>query len=454
MMCVMKFRLPKAHLTDYLQLIHIACIVKVIHRCHRISVTAYDPQKGLYHRLENVIASSNDVDSDNCYYIKRKIASSVYGSVYKGVKLKRRQAFCGESLMNCRRAFPLDVIVEDDDFENDINRKRDIPNQVIVKDSEFSDNDSIWDLTKTAIVIKVSCWKKIRRLRGKHLEDPLNEIQAMQLIGSYNSNVRGSKIALQDDEYLYSVMEYCKDGDLYSVVMKEISSNDRVKERTARRYFRQILLGLHHLQQKGVCHRDLRLENIMVHSKVLKIIDFGLALRVPYENTNNSSFATDVSSGKCRMLIAGQGQCGDLNYMCPEVLERKAFDGFAADLWSAGVILYIMLVGRKPFHWAHSSDEQYLRIAIDGLLRDNLQYWNINLSDHAIDLLQHMLWKDEKRRFTLSQVMQHPWITFEDPVESSPFNVVSQSSISSSSTFSAKSRENNFIHDKWLNGNN
>lgn len=459
----------------------------IIHRCQRMPVTAYDPKNGQYHRLENVLArgsnlqdaqksfrqlgiqnsnsnfkdddsledfeTNSDATSEICYYIKRKIATSIYGSVYKGVKLKRREALHGETLLNGMRTYPLDVIVEDDDFEYSKSRKRDMPNKVIVNDFKFQDDGSIWELTKSVVVIKISCWKKIRRLRGKHLEDPLKEIQAMQLIGNYNHNIRGSIIALQDDEYLYSIMEYLKDGDLYSAVMKEISLNERLKERTARRYFRQILLGLHHLQQKGVCHRDLRLENIMVHSKKIQIIDFGLAIRVPYENTISSSSATDVSSGTLRMRISGQGQCGDLNYICPEVLERKDFDGFAMDLWSAGVILYIMVIGRKPFHWAHSSDEQFMTIAVDGELRENLKYWNIHLSDNAIDLLQHMLWKDENKRLSLAQIMRHPWVTFEEPMESSPLSAVSQSSISSCSTFSTKSREKTSFHDKWLSGN-
>jgi serine/threonine protein kinase len=452
-----------------------------VHRCRRITVTAYDPKRGQYHRLENVLLRDGNDSQDSghslnrinkrgylpanknkdsrdegkhCYYIKRKIATSVYGSVYKGVVLKRRDKLQGETLLNGIKSRTLGVIIEDDDFENTNHKKCAESSRFDLQSLEaaMEDDNSIWDITKSNVIIKTSCWKKLRRLRGKHLEDPLKEIQAMQLLGNYNPHVRGSLMALQDDDFLYSVMDYCKDGDLYSVVMREISSKERLKERTARHYFRQMLIGLHRLQQKGVCHRDLRLENIMVHSRKIKIIDFGLALRVPYENITNSNCPSDASSGNRRMLISAQGQCGELTYMCPEILEREpGFDGFAADLWALGVMLYIMLIGRKPFHWAHPSDEQFQRLSIEGGLKESLEYWNISLSDDAVNLLQQMLWKDKEKRLTLAMTMNHPWVSFEEPVGLSPSSVVSQSSISSTSTFSNRSQDKKSIYDKWLN---
>jgi hypothetical protein len=111
-----------------------------------------------------------------------------------------------------------------------------------------------------------------------------------------------------------------------------------------------------------------------------------------------------------------------------------------------------MLVGRKPFHWAHPSDEQFQRLSVEGGLKESLEYWNISLSDDAVNLLQDMLWKDKEKRLTLAMTMNHPWVTFEDPTAlCSPSSVVSQSSISSSSTFSSRSQDKNSMYDKWLN---
>ena len=284
--------------------------------------------------------------------------------------------------------------------------------------SSSSIHDGVWEVTNEHIIVKVSSWTKIRRLRGKHLEDPIKEIQCLQLIGNYNPQIASHVTALQDDYFLYNVMEYCEDGDLYSVVMNEIHTNGRVKEHRAREWFRQIIVALYHLQQKGVCHRDLSLENIMVHKGSIKVVDFGLALRVPFKSMTSSSNSsgggcrvTDVSEGSQRMLMVNQGLGSKWTYLSPEVIKKDSyFDGFAHDLWSAGVILYILLVGHKPFNWAHRTDQEYLQIAERLSLKDSLLYWNIDLTDDAFDLLQSMLIGNPRCRLTLSEIMQHPWV--------------------------------------------
>ncbi len=236
----------------------------------------------------------------------------------------------------------------------------------------------------------------------------------MQLIGNYHSHIVSHIDAIQDDHLLYNVMQYCEDGDLYGKVMSEISAIGRVDECRARTWFRQLLLALHHLQQKGVCHRDLSLENIMVHANSIKIVDFGLALRVPYKSassTGNINYPTDVSEGSSRLLMTAQGQGSNWGYMSPEVVgKEQSFDGFAHDLWAAGVILYILLVGHKPFDWAHKSDKQFLQLTGNSSLYESLIYWGIDLSDEACDLLQNMLQRNPCQRLTLAQIMMHPWV--------------------------------------------
>ena len=244
--------------------------------------------------------------------------------------------------------------------------------------------------------------------------DPIKEIQCMQLIGNYHSHFVSHIDALQDDYHLYNVMQYCEDGDLHGVVMGEINKKGRVEESHARIWFRQLLWALHHLQQKGVCHRDLSLENIMVHKQSIKIVDFGLALRVPFTSlcTNgNRRYVTDVSEGSTRLLMTPQGQCANWTYMSPEVIQtNQSFDGFAHDLWAAGVILYILLVGHKPFNWAHKTDKEFLQISVKQSLKESLLYWKIDLSEDAFDLLQNMLLWDPGQRLTLAEVMEHPWV--------------------------------------------
>ena len=249
----------------------------------------------------------------------------------------------------------------------------------------------------------------MRQLRGRHLEDPIKEISAMQLVGNYHPNVLGAIVVMEDDSYLYTVMAYCSGGDLFGRMMGE--ENHAVDEVKGRAWCRQLLAGLLHFQLKGVCHRDLSLENIMVDENgKLVIIDFGMALRVPYTDPSNIGCVTDVSEGTERRLMLAQGQGGKLMYMAPEVVAREdVFDGFAIDLWASGVILFVLLVGMAPFKWAHESDKRYAKIARGGL-KELLKGHHISLSDEACDLLQNMLWHDPRKRLSLAQVMQHPWV--------------------------------------------
>eukprot|EP00540_Astrosyne_radiata_P014364 CAMPEP_0116836318 /NCGR_PEP_ID=MMETSP0418-20121206/8032_1 /TAXON_ID=1158023 /ORGANISM="Astrosyne radiata, Strain 13vi08-1A" /LENGTH=374 /DNA_ID=CAMNT_0004466079 /DNA_START=176 /DNA_END=1300 /DNA_ORIENTATION=- len=336
---------------------------------------------------------------NKAYLIKKKLCKSIYGVIRLCVVLRRREipAIHPDPMLRRRPRNP--GMIRDQDVE--------------------------WESTEELCVIKVSAWAKMRQLRGRHLEDPIKEIAAMQLVGNYHPNVLGSLEVLQDDEYLYTVMPYCSGGDLFGRIMGTDPSrpdsllSDRtfdqagmqVDENQARIWFRQLLSGLFQLQRKGVCHRDISLENLMVDEEdQLKIIDLGMSLRVPYVDPCNPDGATDVSEGTERRLMVAQGQGGKLMYMAPEVVSRDdVFDGFAVDLWAAGVVLFVMLVGLAPFKWAHESDKRYAKIS-KGNLKELMGGLKIGLSDEACDLLQNMFWHDPRKRFTLAQVMQHPWV--------------------------------------------
>jgi serine/threonine protein kinase len=161
----------------------------------------------------------------------------------------------------------------------------------------------------------------------------------------------------------------------------------------------------------GVCHRDISLENILLDDNdQVVIIDPGMSLRVPYSDPSNYGCVTDASAGTCRRLMKNQGQGGKLMYAAPEVIEREeVFDGFALDLFGAGVVLFVMLVGLAPFKWAHPSDKRYARIAKGGL-KELLSNLEIAVSDEACDLLQGMFWRNPRKRSTLAEVMEHPWV--------------------------------------------
>ena len=150
------------------------------------------------------------------------------------------------------------------------------------------------------------------------------------------------------------------------------------------------------------------------------IIDMGMCLRVPYNDPDVHGKIVDATKGKLRRLMKPQGVCGKHNYMSPEIASNsEAFDGFAIDLWAAGVILYIMLTGFPPYDQANRTDQRF-ELIVTGRLMEQLKNWDIILSDEAGDLMQKMLQLHPKNRLTLNQVQKHPWVTNENVEVPSP----------------------------------
>lgn len=192
-----------------------------------------------------------------------------------------------------------------------------------------------------------------------------------------------------------------------------------------------VFQGLEGLQRAGICHRDMSLENLLVHKNVVcLIIDMGMCLRVPQaesttdisQSMNSMSLAnggdaqqpggSSIGGGKSgpRALLTPQGTCGKWIYMSPEIYKNKdPFDGFAVDVWAAGVILFLMLTGFPPWERACGTDERYKYMSA-GYLVQMLTEWELGLSSDAMDLLQRMMWNDPKDRLSLEQVRAHPWM--------------------------------------------
>ena len=273
----------------------------------------------------------------------------------------------------------------------------------------------LWETTDDMVAVKVTNWSRLQSLRGRHLEDSVKELAALQqLVGTRCPNITPMLDALQNESHLFCVYPYISGGDLYDNLRLDhmsTSPTGRIDESLARLWFRQILCAISHLQKKGICHRGVCMENIMVdENNNIQLIDFGLCLRVPFEDPDNRKLVTDVSANTCRRLIKCQGQCGYLEYLAPEVaMQNEAFDGFATDLWAAGIILFEFLVGAKPFAMADKVNENFHMIS-NGNLDELLRLKDIHISSQAIDLLQNMLWFHPSKRFTLAEIVNHPWI--------------------------------------------
>jgi len=158
------------------------------------------------------------------------------------------------------------------------------------------------------------------------------------------------------------------------------------------RYFlSQMLEVLGYMHGKGVVHRDLKLENILVDDMMnLKVADFG--------------FAT------FRKVHALKSYRGTMTYMAPEIKEGKTYDGRAIDMFSTGVILFIIVQGIFPFKEA-KKDEYFYNLIMKGDLET---YWKKtggqNLSDDFKDLIIKMFSYDSSKRPTIDEIRNHPWL--------------------------------------------
>ncbi|KAA8518194.1 hypothetical protein F0562_015668 [Nyssa sinensis] len=217
------------------------------------------------------------------------------------------------------------------------------------------------------------------------IEDVRREAEIMKRLPSH-PNIVSLKDTYEDDNAVHLVMELCEGGELFD----RIVAKGHYTERAATVVTRTIVEVIQMCHKHGVMHRDLKPENFLYANKKesapLKAIDFGLSVFFkPGERFNEI--------------------VGSPYYMAPEVLRRNY--GPEIDVWSAGVILYILLCGAPPF-WAETEQgvaEAIIRSVVD-FKRDP---WP-KVSDNAKDLVKKMLNPDPKQRLTAQEVLDHPWL--------------------------------------------
>jgi len=196
------------------------------------------------------------------------------------------------------------------------------------------------------------------------------------------------------------------------------------------------------LQQLGLCHGNVSLENLaMGIDGNMVMIDFGLCTWVPFHNLIMNEVVDAVPAAKPNhqhilcCLIVPQGQCGKLPYMAPEIFANQLpFDGYAIDLWGAAISLFVMLVGKYPWDFAHEVVLNFCIVARDPmpLLLSHGPILHLNqyvlgcmalhmgcapdqMSPLVCDLLACMLCHDLQEHLMLAQVLDHPWI-WDGPV--------------------------------------
>ncbi|BFG31616.1 hypothetical protein CerSpe_178900 [Prunus speciosa] len=211
------------------------------------------------------------------------------------------------------------------------------------------------------------------------------EIEILSRLSGH-PNVVNLKAVYEEENYVHLLMELCAGGELFHRLEKQ----GRFSETDAQVLFRHLMQVVKYCHENGVVHRDLKPENILLattsSSSPIKLADFGLA--------------TYIKPGKKL-----HGTVGSPFYIAPEVL-TGGYDQ-SADVWSAGVILYILLSGIPPF-WGKTKSRIFDAVRAADLWFPPDPWGHISVS--AKDLIAEMLCVDPSRRLTAAQVLAHPWL--------------------------------------------
>lgn len=230
--------------------------------------------------------------------------------------------------------------------------------------------------------------KLIDKLKCKGRDDMIyNEVKILKRLKHPNI----VKLIEEFDypKQLYLILELVQDGDLFDA----ISNVTKFSEVHVATMIHNLSSALTYLHQRGIVHRDIKPENLLISvqedgSQSVKLADFGLAV----ELDDNPLYSV----------------CGTAFYVSPEMLNETGYD-FKVDVWSTGVICFILLCGYPPFTSENESSQDEL---FDAILAGDFHfappYWS-TISQHAKNLIKCMLTVDPDKRFTAEQVFRHPW---------------------------------------------
>ncbi|KAL3528975.1 hypothetical protein ACH5RR_008297 [Cinchona calisaya] len=232
--------------------------------------------------------------------------------------------------------------------------------------------------TSESVAIKVINKDQVKK-QGM-MEQIKREISVMRLVR--HPNVVEIKEVMATKQKIFFIMEYIKGGELFAKVAK-----GKLKEADARKYFQQLISAVEFCHSRGVFHRDLKPENLLVDDdENLKVSDFGLSA-LPEHLRNDGLLHT---------------QCGTPAYVAPEVLRKKGYDGAKADIWSCGVILYVLLAGFLPFQ-----DENMMKM-YRKIFKAEFEFppW---FSCDSRRLISKLLVADPEKRISIPAIMRVPW---------------------------------------------
>ena len=231
--------------------------------------------------------------------------------------------------------------------------------------------------TQKKVAIKILDKEKIKD--ESDLERISREIHILTVLR--HPNIAQLYETITSERHIYIIMEYVEGHDLFQYIY----SLQRLSELKSSQLFRQLISTLEYIHTLGIVHRDIKPENILLNKQktILKLVDFGLS-----------------NSYKHGDLL--KTACGSPCYAAPEMISGKEYDGLYSDLWSCGVVLYCMLVGKLPF------DDEDIKVLYYNIKSANY-FLPPFLSNVSQDLIKRILTTNPKRRITLDEIKKHPF---------------------------------------------
>ena len=233
---------------------------------------------------------------------------------------------------------------------------------------------------------EIRACKHLSKLNIKNLEKFKREIEILKKMD--HPNIIKLYEVFESERSLYLVMEECKGGEVFDKIVERIQAKQMYSEKDAANIIQQVMSCIQYCHNHNICHRDLKPENLLYlnpgseRDNRIKVIDFGLS----------------QSADKLKTKV------GTAYYVSPEILTGKYTQ--LCDIWSAGVILYILLTGDPPFNGASDQIIYNKIMKFDFSFPENK--WK-HISKEAKDLLQNHMLVPENKRATAKKVLEHTW---------------------------------------------
>lgn len=310
----------------------------------------------------------------SCYRTEKKVGAGTYGDVYEAALL---QGSLDQRLLQS---------AQDSPSSPGEGRKREQERHVAVK--VFVVDAPLEEPDRTKMVEFAR-----RRASFESERAVLAQIEHPHIVKMHE--------CFEEKGHLYIVLELCRGGELYErIATKVMNQGGRgFEESVARNLFRQMLYAVGYLHASRIVHRDIKTENFLllgepgsIDADVLKLCDFGTAVRLSSQRPRSN------------------GRVGTLSYMAPEVYANRGAD-ICADVWSLGVVLYLIVVGANPFRNSQTKTKVATVRKIESGDFDQTRAAWLDLSDEARQLVKSLLVLEERDRLTCGQALTNRWVT-------------------------------------------